>query len=93
MDSVLNVIQSPIFLGTLLVLGAASLIRLIMNRDPSLRRSYRGDRRRHKGKMPATPFIDSDGIEVTQDRRQLPDRRRHQLLAMQEEMKEGNTLS
>ena len=87
MDSVISVVQSPVFLGTLLFLGLASLIRILLSRDPSLKRSYRGDRRRARGKMPETPFLDSDGVEVTADRRQLPDRRRHRLLAMQEKLR------
>ena len=88
MDSVVSVVQSPIFIGTLVFLGMVSLIRILLSRDPSLKRHYGADRRLHKGNMPEIPFYDSDGIKVTEDRRVLPDRRRHRLLAMQEGMRE-----
>lgn len=92
MESVLSVVHSPLFVGILIFLGMASLIRILLAREPGLKRTYRGDRRRANGKMPATPFLDSDGVEVTQDRRTLPDRRRARLLAMQDEMKQDNSI-
>lgn len=88
MDSVLSVIQSPVFIGLLLFLGFASLIRVMVARDPGLKRNY-DDRRQSKNKKPEFPLIDSDGIEVTTERRVLVDRRRHRILAMEEELK-GN---
>lgn len=85
----MSVIQSPFFLGALVLFGMASLVRLVISRDPSLKRSYGDDRRDTRSRMPQLPFTDSDGVEVTADRRVLPDRRRHQLLAMQKEVR-GN---
>ena len=85
MDSVVSVIQSPVFLGILVLLGVTSLVRVIISRDPSLKRSYRGDRRNSKTKMPETPFTDSDGVEVTKDRRVLADRRSQSLPIFQDD--------
>ncbi len=93
MESVLSVVQSPIFLGMLIFLGMASLIRVLLSRDPSMKRSYGGDRRRANGKMPQTPFYDSDGVQVTENRRVQPDRRRTRLLAMQNEITQNNILN
>ena len=90
MESVLGVVQSPLFLGILLFLGMASLIRVVLARDPHMKRMQSGDRRRAKGRMPATPFYDSDGVQVTGNRRTLPDRRRSRLSAMQVEMQQDN---
>lgn len=92
MESVLGVVQSPLFLGALIFLGMASMIRILLARDPNLKRVHSGDRRRAKGKMPVTPFQDSDGVVVTENRRRQPDRRRTRLLAMQAEMSEDNAI-
>lgn len=90
MGSVLEVVQSPAFLGALLLLPMVSLIRLLLLRVPGLKRAHSGERRRLNGRMPATPFHDSDGVLVTENRRFQPDRRRARLLAMQHKMKQDN---
>ena len=92
MDSVLSVIQSPMFIGTVLFLGVASLVRILSNRDPSMKRAYSDDRRSANNIMPATPFCDSDGIEVIEDRRVLADRRQHGVYAVQEEVGQDGVL-
>lgn len=81
MESVLGVVQSPVFLGIVIFLGMASLIRVLLARDPKLKRVYTDDRRRGS-KMPETPFHDSDGVLVTENRRSQADRRRAHLLAI-----------
>ena len=86
MASILGIVQSPIFLGLLTLLGLLSLIRLLLARDPGLKRFYNGDRRR-VNKMPETPFHDSEGELVTENRRIQTDRRHTRLLAMQHEVK------
>lgn len=90
MDSLLGVVQSPVFLGALAILGMTSLLRILSARDLHLKRAYSGECRRHNNTMPATPFQDSDGILVTENRRVQPDRRRSRLLAMQHQMKRDN---
>lgn len=92
MESVLGVVQSPLFLGALLFLGMASMIRILLARDPNLKRAHSGDRRRANGKMPASPFQDSDGVVVTENRRSQLDRRRTRLLAMQSKMSEDTAI-
>jgi len=87
MESVLGIVQSPVFLGMLVFLGMASLLRILLARDPNLKRAYKGDRRR-VSKMPAMPFEDSDGVLVTEDRRLKVDRRQHRILAMQGDIDE-----
>jgi len=89
MESVLGVVQSPIFLGVLIFLGVASLIRVLVARDPKLKRVYRGDRRR-ANKMPDLPFHDSDGVLVNENRRTQTERRHVHLLAMQHGMNEDS---
>lgn len=85
MDLILDVVQSPLFLGALFFLGTASVLRLLL-RNPNLKRSPYGDRRRTTSKMPPTPFYDSEGVLVNENRRTRPDRRRPRLLALQEGM-------
>lgn len=91
MESVLGLVQSPVFLGILVFLGLASLIRVLLARDPKLKRIYRGDRRRGS-KMPETPFHDSEGVLITENRRTQTDRRHTRMLAMQHEMKQDSRL-
>ncbi|MDH5777703.1 MAG: hypothetical protein OEZ33_05800 [Gammaproteobacteria bacterium] len=79
MESVLGIIQSPFFIGVVLFLGIIALARLMLMRDPSLKRGYGSDRRQ-LSKMPVVPFYDSEGILVTEDRRTCIDRRRARLL-------------
>lgn len=93
MESVLSVVQSPVFIGILIFLGMASIIRVMVSRDPSLKRNHGGDRRCTKGKMPQIPFYDSDGVQVTENRRMQVDRRRTRLLATQQEMGQDNILN
>lgn len=90
MESVLVVVHSPLFLGVLIFLGIASLIRILLAREPGLKRNHDGDRRRSNGKMPEPPFYDSNGVRVTENRRSRPDRRRARLFPMQHEMKEDS---
>ena len=92
MESVLGVVQSPVFLGVLVLLGMASLIRILLVRDPNLKRAHSGDRR-GKGKMPDMPFHDSEGVLVAENRRAQIDRRRTRLLAMQHEMNQDRAVS
>ncbi len=90
MESILGVVQSPVFLGLLLSLGMASLVMVLLSRDPSLKRAHSCDCRRQNVAVPEMPFQDSDGVLVTADRRVQPDRRRSRLLAMQHQMQRDN---
>lgn len=91
MESVLGIVQSPIFLGVVVFLGVVSLIRVLLARDPKLKRIYNGDRRRG-GSMPETPFHDSNGVLVSENRRNQLDRRHTRLLAMQRGMKDDSVV-
>lgn len=91
MESVLGVIQSPVFLGILILLGLFSLFRLLLARDPGLKRTYIGERRGGH-KMPETPFHDSEGVLVSENRRTQADRRHSRLLAMQHAMEEDKVV-
>lgn len=82
MESLMGIIQSPVFIGSVLFLGIVALARVLLVKDSSLKRSHGGDRRQ-PGVMPAVPFYDSGGILVTQERRTCPDRRRSRLLEME----------
>lgn len=82
MESLVGIIQSPIFIGIVLFLGIVALARVLLVREPGLKRSHGGDRRK-PGVMPDVPFYDSEGILVIQERRTCPDRRRSRLLEME----------
>ena len=82
MESVLGLIQSPIFIGGVLFLGIVALARMMLMREPGLKRSHGGDRRRVSN-MPEVPFYDSEGTLVTENRRTCLDRRRARLLEME----------
>ncbi|MDH5179326.1 MAG: hypothetical protein OEY07_06635 [Gammaproteobacteria bacterium] len=77
----LEFIQSPIFIGVVLFLGIVVLARAILVKDSGHQQGNKRDRRARE-KMPQTPFHDSDGVLVTEDRRRCPDRRRSRLLEM-----------
>lgn len=81
MESVMGIVESPFFIGIVLFLGIVALARVLLMRDPTLKRINVGDRRREEA-MPTIPFYDSEGILVTADRRTCPDRRRSRLLEM-----------
>jgi len=78
-DTILGIVQSPIFLGLLLVLGFMSVIRFIVARDPSLKRIYGDDRRCAKTRSFSFPLKDSAGVSITRERRMNLDRRRSPL--------------
>ena len=86
MESVLGIVQSPLFVSIVLLLGLLSLVRVLLVRDSDLKRAKSDDRRSAKAALPALPFHDSDGNLVTAERRVQVDRRRSRLLAMQDEM-------
>jgi len=76
MESILGIVQSPVFMGVMLFFGAVALVRLIFMRDPALKRAYGHERRKSREPMSSVPFYDSDGVLVSEDRRKLTDRRR-----------------
>lgn len=92
MESLLGIIQSPVFLGFLAFFGVASLISSILARNPSLKRNYAEDRRTRNAME--VPFQDSEGQMISAERRKQLDRRRARILAMQEGTEgEGRALS
>lgn len=82
MDSLTGIVESPYFIGAVLFLGIIALARVLLSKDPALKRNHGGDRRRQAA-MPAVPFYDSEGIYVTEDRRITLDRRRSRVLEME----------
>lgn len=85
MESVLGVVQSPIFLSILIFLGIVALIRVMAVRNSNLKRADSGDRRR-TNTVAAFPFQDCDGVLVTENRRVQLDRRHVHLMAMRQGM-------
>ena len=79
MESILGVVQSPVFVGVMMLFGIIALVRLVFMRDPSLRRVYGHDRRKSRKPMSSVPFYDCDGVLVSEDRRKVPDRRQTRL--------------
>ncbi len=90
MESVLGVVQSPIFLSGLVLLCMASFISVLLARDPSLKRAHGCDRR--ASKMPELPFHDGNGVLISENRRAQLDRRRARLLAMQHKMNKDGAM-
>ena len=79
MESILGVVQSPVFVGLMVFFGLVALLRLVFMRDRTLRRVYGHDRRKSRKPMSSVPFYDCDGVLVAEDRRKLPDRRQPRL--------------
>lgn len=93
MESILGVVQSPLFLTMIVFLGAVSLGRVLLVRGSDLKRTTDGDRRRTSRKAVEFPLHDSEGELVTADRRVQADRRRSCLLAIQQEMKQQDSVA
>ena len=83
MESILGIVQSPVFLGLTVLLGLVALLRLILGRDPTLKRVYGHDRRKSREPMSSVPFYDSEGVLVADDRRKQGDRRLSQFSGLQ----------
>ena len=76
METLLNFFDGTlIILAIVLFLATLAVIFFLLSRDSNQRRVAFMDRRRNKEQL-IFPFYDSDKELVTEERRQLPDRRK-----------------
>ena len=84
MDNLTEMFGSlPMILGIALFIGIVVLVRLLLSPKSMERRRLRRDRRRGQA-MPTMPFYDSERVLVTEDRRNLSDRRKRAFIIMTE---------
>ena len=74
-------ISLPVILGIALFIGIVVLARLLLSPNSIERRRVRHDRRRGRA-MPTLPFYDSERKLVTEERRNLSDRRKRAFMIM-----------
>jgi predicted nucleic acid-binding protein len=76
-------ISLPVILGIALFIGIVVLARLLLSPNSIERRRLRQDRRCARG-MPTLPFYDSERKLVTEERRNLSDRRKRAFMIITE---------
>ena len=74
----------PMILGIALFIGIVVLVRLLLSPNSIERRRVRRDRR-YSQVMPTVPFYDSERTLVTEDRRNLNDRRKRAFIIITEQ--------
>ena len=74
----------PMILGVALFIGIVVLVRLLLSPNSIERRRVRRDRR-YSQAMPTVPFYDSERTLVTEDRRNLNDRRKRAFIIITEQ--------
>lgn len=75
MESLIEILHGVTeILGVVLVLGIFAAIYVLATKDASLRRKAAKDRRQTN--LSKMPFVDSDSVQVTEERRQSSEDRR-----------------